>query len=456
MNKKTPPNILLIVTDQLRADCLGHAGHPCVQTPFLNQFAKNSIRFSHAYSPVASCIPARASLMTGMDANHTGVAGMGAGNKLLDSQWPHTLPGELAQAGYHNFAVGHLHFHPWRILNSFHEIHLDEPIDDTDYVHWFNSQTKNVGYFDHADDWNGHEPSPWPHEEHLHPVAWTTDTALRCMDRRDPEKPFFMKVSYLRPHSPYDPPQHYINRYANASIPMPFESDWSKKWEGPLAKDAWHGSTTQRHHRLIRQAYYGIVSFLDDQIKRLVQTMYKKDQQAMNNTWIIFTSDHGDMLGDHNLWRKTYAYESCVRIPMVIRPPDSWQGPRDIKLNALVEIQDIMPTLLQAAGLQVPTTCTGQSMIPLLTGEYTSSRDYVHGQHTTCYTPELAHHFLTDGKEKYIWFPETKTEQFFDLQVDPDECNDLAQSCAATKTINAWRKKLKLLLLRFPPNPAPI
>lgn len=446
MPSNTRPHVLLIVTDQLRADCLGHAGHPCIQTPFVDQLAKIGIRFSHAYSPVASCVPARASLMTGMDANHTGISGMGPGNNLLDNHWPHTLPGEMLKAGYHTFAVGHLHFHPWRILNGFHETQLDEPIDDTDYVHWFRSQMPGVGYFDHADDWNGHEPCPWPHDERLHPVAWTTDTALRFMDRRDPEKPFFMKVSYLRPHSPYDPPQRYMDQYANSYIPLPFKSDWSKKWEGPLAKDAWSGSTTDQHHRSIRQAYYGIVSFLDDQIKRLVHSMYEKDPQAMDNTWIIFTSDHGDMLGDHNLWRKTYAYESCVRIPMIITPPTSWAGPQGVERDALVEIQDIMPTLLQTAGLDIPATCTGKSMIPLLANPSPLWRDTVHGQHTTCYSPEMAHHFLTDGKEKYIWHPHTKTEQFFDLQADPNECHNLASSSEAQARIDRWRQKLTPLM----------
>jgi arylsulfatase A-like enzyme len=101
----------------------------------------------------------------------------------------------------------------------------------------------------------------------------------------------------------------------------PIKASGLKKLERSLSIAAWSGNTTNQHHQEIRKVYYGCVSFVDDEIKHLIQSMEAQAPVAMENTWIIFTSDHGDMLGEHNLWRKIYAYESCVRLPMIICPP---------------------------------------------------------------------------------------------------------------------------------------
>src|SRR5690606_11014000 len=139
---------------------------------------------------------------------------------------------------------------------------------------------------------------------------------------------------------------------------------------------------------------------------RVLYEMQRKHASALRNTLIVFLSDHGDMMGDHFLWRKTYAYEGSARIPMIVRLPDTWDAPRGrVDDDHVVEIQDVMPTLLDAAGVSIPDTVDGRSMLPLTRAENADWRPWLHGQHVRCYRHEQANHFLTDGRDKYIWFP---------------------------------------------------
>ncbi len=170
-------------------------------------------------------------------------------------------------------------------------------------------------------------------------------------------------------------------------------------------------------------------------------------RQAWDNTLVVFLSDHGDMLGDHHLWRKGYAYEGSARIPMFIRPPNNWQVPRGQVLDNVVELRDVMPTLLDAAGLAVPSACQGHSLLPLVRGQKGASwRPYLHGEHVKCFGPEQANHYLTDGREKYIWFPYLEREQLFDLTVDPGECQDLAGQPSKAAQLKLWRDRLVEIL----------
>jgi len=126
--------------------------------------------------------------------------------------------------------------------------------------------------------------------------------------------------------------------------------------------------------------------------------------QLLQDTLILFTSDHGDMMGDHHLHRKTYAYEGSARIPFLIRYP-GWMNTPSGTFNQVVGLQDVMPTLLEAAGVPVPSSVTGKSVFGAVRGE--PWREFFHGEHSPCYSAEEAMHYLTDGKEKYIWFPTT-------------------------------------------------
>lgn len=228
------PNILLIMTDQQRGDCLGCDGHPMVETPNLDELAAEGVRFNCAYSATPSCIPARATLMTGQNQWHTGILGMGEGQRRMPADYPHTLPGELAKAGYHTQLVGKMHFHPSRALNGFHNTVLDEhesrnrPDFKSDYQTWFEANRPGeVTMREHGVDWNSMLGRPWHLPEFLHPTNWTARESIKFLERRDETKPFFLCTSFIRPHSPYDPPQVFWDMYINRDLPKPFASEWS-------------------------------------------------------------------------------------------------------------------------------------------------------------------------------------------------------------------------------------
>lgn len=446
------PNLLLIMTDQQRGDCLGCDGHPVLETPNLDQLAAEGSRFRHAYSAVPSCIPARATLLTGMDQWHTGLLGMGGHWGPIPNSYRHTLPGELARAGYHTQGVGKMHFHPARALNGFHNTILDEHAMDqtgetSDYEAWFaQHRTGPYDFADHGLDWNSWMARPSHLPEHLHPTHWTAQQAIEWLGRRDPGKPFFLKVSFVRPHSPYDPPAVYYDLYRDRSMPAPSLGDWAAGNDDPRTAaqiDAWRGRRSDVEIQRARACYYASITFIDHQIGRLLQALRRQHREAWENTLVVFLSDHGDMLGDHHLWRKTYGYEGSCRIPLIVRPPASWGGLRHQVRDEVAELRDIMPTFLEAAGVEIPGTCQGRSLLPLARGETGDPwRPYLHGEHARCYSPEQANHYLTDGREKYLWFPHLGTEQLFDLVSDPAECHNLAGNLHHAGSLARWRERL--------------
>jgi arylsulfatase len=179
--------------------------------------------------------------------------------------------------------------------------------------------------------------------------------------------------------------------------------------------------------------------------------MFLRKIGVWDNMLVLFTSDHGDMLGDHHLWRKTYAYEGSAHIPLIVRLPKAMRSAQDQVLRAVVDqpvcLQDIMPTILDGAGITVPETVDGSSLLPLIRGERIRWwRDFVHGEHSWCYSEEQEMQYLTDGRWKYIWFPRLGTEQLFDLTVDPGECCDLSGNEALSGEFLSWREKLVRVL----------
>jgi len=185
--------------------------------------------------------------------------------------------------------------------------------------------------------------------------------------------------------------------------------------------------------------YYGEISFIDTQIGRLTNWMQRDLPHELANTWILFISDHGDMQGDHNMWRKTYAYEGSARIPFLVVPPERLGKPARPLVGEVVELRDVMPTLLDAAGLPIPGTVDGRSVLPLLTAPLPDWRVYIHGEHCACYSPEQEMHFVTDGTRKFIWLPRIGLEQFFNLAQDPGETCNLIHDPASQDDIQKWR-----------------
>ena len=429
------PHILLILTDHWRGDCLGRLGHPVAETPHIDSLSRQGTTFTRGYTPCPSCVPARRSLMTGMTPYAQGMVGYQDGKPW---NYSHTLAGELQRAGYQTANIGKTHFHPPRLHLGFEQ--LTTPAD---YEEWLGHQpgieTEKLAHGVPPNSWIG-RPNHLP--EHQLEESFFVRRALDFLRKRDPTRPFFLCLSFNGPHPPWCPPQVYYDQYIGRDLPDPIIGDWAQRHadeaEYPLDVNAWRGRLAPHIVHRARAAYYAYLTFLDAQIGRLSENMHR--QGLLDDTLLLFTSDHGEMLGDHHLWRKTYAYEASARVPFVIKPPADFAGAHNVESDRVVGWEDIMPTFLAAAEAPIPETVTGRSLLPLLTDGDAEWRPYYHGEHSPCYHPENANQFLTDQRWKYIWNPITGEEQLFDLEADPCECRNLAAH--EKDELARWRERM--------------
>lgn len=436
------PHIILIMTDQQRADAMGCAGNETVITPNLDRLAAEGHRFCSAYTAAPSSTPARAGLLTGQSPWHHGMLGYGQ----VAEKYPFEMPHMLAQLGYHTMGIGKMHWYPQTTRHGFEATLLDEsgrvesPGFMSDYRKWFCTQAFGMNPDSTGIGWNDHAAGIYSLPERLHPTVWTGDMAVETINGYASDRPLFLKVSFARPHSPYDPPKRLVDMYEGRDIPAPVVGEWCELLQPNMHPesnpDAPRGNFGVDYARRSRRYYYAAVTFIDEQIGRIVEALKRKGMY--DNALICFVSDHGDMLGDHHMWRKTYAYEGSAAIPFIVKlpkqQPDVLQAGKVI--DRPVELRDLLPTFLDIAGGIVPQKMDGLSLLPLMSqGESANWRKYIDIEHATCYWRENCWVALTDGKVKYIRFLLTGKEQLFDLTCDPGEVHDLSVN-------KKWRKQL--------------
>ncbi len=437
------PNVIVVMTDQQRGDCLGiehtqgHSRHP-VLTPNLDRIAEDGVRFAQAYATSPVCIPARRSLLSGQWPSTHGMVG------YLDGQeWhpEHTLPSVLREAGYQTQLVGRsMHQHPRRKRFGYDEM----VISPADYSRW---AERHIDTDLWADPWystgvmhNDITARAWPHAEELHHTNWASGEARRFLARRDPTVPYFLTLSYLLPHPPCLPPAEYLERYRDRVLPTPVIGDWAPADAELVLRKS--GASPVRLDpdgvlfRTWQAAYYASINHIDDQIRRVLHRIPgAMEGPDPEDTIIVFTADHGDMLGDHGQYAKSEPYEGSARVPLIIRAPRRYGLDLGARVEEPVALEDIMPTVLDLCGIDIPDSVDGTSLVPLMTGER-SSLDRA-PLHLEC-APSF--HALTDGRWKYVWLLPSGREQLFDLDRDRDECHDLADS--HPQVLAQWRARL--------------
>ena len=433
------------MADQFRGDALGCDGNAVSYTPNLDHLAQEGVRFRCAYSSTPTCTPARAALLTGMSPWNHGLLGYG---KVAD-RYPVELPRLLKQAGYFTAVIGKCHYTPQRNVHGFDEALLDESgreesIDfRSDYRSWFLSVVPQANPDQTGIGWNDYRAAPYALAEELHPTTWTANTAARFLHDYQRPQPFFLKVSFERPHSPYDPPARWWKHYENADLPKAHVGTWAQRYapRSSPGYEIWHGDLGAEQVRSSRQGYYGSVSHVDEQIGRVMEALEKRGW--LEETLILFVADHGEMTGDHNLWRKSYAYEPSARIPMLLRWPKGLiTADRNVVRAQPVEIRDILPTLLDTAqASHLDAKIDGQSLLDLLRSNSTW-REYIDLEHDLCYSPLNHWNALTDGHMKYIFHARDGEEQLFDLRQDPHELKNLAPETAHSSELSQWRERL--------------
>ncbi|WP_052020282.1 arylsulfatase [Paenibacillus pini] len=453
----------------MRFDCLSIAGHPVVETPNLDELSRTGVRFDRAYSATPTCVPARAAIFTGQSQRTHGRVGY---QDCVPWNYTETLPGELAQAGYHTQCVGKMHVYPARNLMGFHNVvlhdgylhhnrnnhsipvreHYDE-VDD--YLNWLRERVPGADMTDLGLDCNSSTVArPWHLAEMQHPTNWVVTESIDFLRRRDPSKPFFLWMSFVRPHPPFDPPQAYLDLYTDADIPMPPIGDWAMEVDDDqegLNPVTSKGIVPKRRLKRAIAAYYALITHIDHQIGRFLQAL--SEYGETNNTIIMFTSDHGELLGDHNLFRKSLPYEGSTRVPFIVNDPGNRLNLVKGKVcQEIVEMRDIMPSMLDAAGVPIPATVEGDSVWKLASSQATAIsneegtassnpdwRAYLHGEQTQ---GKLSNHWVTDGKEKFIWYSQSGAEQFFVLSQDPQELHNAIDDEDQQERVAYWRSVL--------------
>ncbi|MCG6567239.1 arylsulfatase [Tessaracoccus sp. ZS01] len=448
-------NIILVCVDQMRGDAMSGAGHPVVQTPYLDTLAAEGTTFPHAYSAVPTCVPARVGLMTGLNQESHGRYGYREGVPFSDL-YETTLPRELGRAGYQTQAIGKMHVYPERDRIGFDDVRLHDGflhfarqragrnlqlIDD--YSTWLRRQPgmAAAAETDHGVGCNSMMARPWDKDEAYHPTSWIMSEAVDWLHRRDPTMPFFLYLSFHRPHAPYDPPAWALDQYLDADLGEAPVGDWVDRfadYRRDHLADASFGKQRPEVRRRALAGYFGLITQIDHQLNRMFEAL--SDFDLLRNTAIMFVSDHGDMLGDHHFYRKSVGYEGSARIPFILRLPG---GEKVVpSVDEVVELRDVMPTILDIAGAEIPDSLDGASVLPLIRGEEVSWREEIHGEHTYSMQGWESMHWVTDGHRKFVWWSGSGIQQFFDLDADPTELQDLAHDAARADELGHWRQRL--------------
>lgn len=423
------PHIVFIIADQHRYDALNCMGNDAVISPNIDSLAKNGTLFMSGYSSAPSSTPARAGLLTGMSPWHHGMLGYGR----VANQYPFEMPQMLADQNYYTMGIGKMHWFPQKSLHGFHATLVDESgrVEGEDFISdyrlWFQTQAPGKDPDITGMGWNDHQAGIYKLPEDVHPTVWTGKMACEVIKNYPTdEKPLFLKVSFARPHSPYDPPQRLLDAYADLESPSPWVADWCRdrdyaiQVDASKAKpDASYGNFGSDYVKNTRKHYYASITFIDEEIGRIVAAL--KANGMYDNTLICYTSDHGDMMGDHHHWRKTYPYEGSTHIPYIVKWPETSGITKGVKVTEPVELRDFLPTFLEAAGSEIPTQMDGASLFKLVDGRKSEWRKYIDMEHATCYSPDNYWCALTDGSIKYVWRFHTGQEELFDLINDPHE-----------------------------------
>ncbi|TLP74213.1 choline-sulfatase [Nesterenkonia sphaerica] len=448
-----PPNIVVIQADQLAAQAVGAYGASAARTPEMDQLAEQGAVFDRAYCNSPLCAPSRASMMTGRMPSEIDCFDNG-------DDFPASVPTfahRLRQAGYHTALIGRMHF------------------IGPDQHHGFEERLTTDVYpadLDMIPDWERPlaEPLQWYHDAETvftagvaktsvqqdfdNEVCWRTlrhlNDRARVNQAAGEPLPFLMVTSFIHPHDPYEPPREHWDRFAEVPIPQPSHPEPPHPADDPhthrlrTMSGFDRKSPTPDQVSRARRAYYAAVSYIDDGIGRIRTRLEELD--LADNTVIIVTSDHGDMLGEKGLWYKMSPYEESSRVPLILSGPPAavphgrWANP--------VSLVDLMPTLLELAGVTSPgetiPEAAGISLLESARREKSGQagprdRDVIIEYLAEgTYAPQLT---LVRGEHKFILCP-GDPDQLFDLKADPYELHNLAADPAHAALVRRLRRAI--------------
>jgi choline-sulfatase len=442
------PNIILIFTDQQRADTMGYAGDPVARTQNIDGLAAEGVVFRRCYATSPVCMATRASLISGKHVNNHGVWAMA--NPDLRHGPSHVR--NIREAGYCTAVIGKTHLwlpgkgHTRDHINEMHDYGFTDPLEmtgpsesastDSPYTDYLKEKGLLDTYREYLRTYLRGQAQgvslPWelppsllPTEDHLdmYIARQASEWILTYQDNG----PFYLQVCFGGPHDPWDSPAEYRRMYNADEMPLSI-TDQAIGPVSPLVEvllkyaPAKLDKMSEAQNRVMKTYYYGKVSLIDDCIARVINAL--EERGMMENTWIVFSSDHGEMLGDHGLIAKKVFYEGALNIPCIIRPPggiEGWQS------NGLTDHLDIGATLLDAAGAAPYEESDGCSMLPLITGGPDAPNAQVHKEAVLSEMglPPMAYSMVRT--DRYKMSVNTLTRQpldLYDMEKDPNELHN--------------------------------
>lgn len=416
-----PKNLVFILSDEHRWDAV-RAWNPSVSTPNIDRLAESGVRFDNCFCVVQACAPSRGCLLTGRYCEEIGL--WGPNDKVL-GRHETTWPGHLSAHGFQTVAVGRTH-------------HIDKGFDSVVRVPSGESYPTNCH--------DARLQAFWREDAHIGPSPASFDqyyetritrTAIEFLrEMRRGGEPFALYLGYLAPHSALTPPEPYWSMYADLDVPAPSGGclpedlrDWARRWGMDRV-------TPEQHARIVR-GYYGMVSTVDACIGLVLDELATLG--LAEDTLLVYTSDHGEMLGDRGLYAKGFGYDPAIRVPLVVSCPGTVRA--GVVSTAPIELIDLAPTFTDALGVAA-MPCSGRSAWGFLAGDQTGHRDWIYsalGNGQVCRSERFKWiHRIVDGSPR---------DEVYDLVSDPGELTDVSQEALGREVMGGFYPRLQDLAI---------
>ena len=436
------PNILLFFTDMQRADTVGALGNPHIQTPNLDRLVREGTAFSRCYSPSPVCIPARCCMHYGRNPQRTGLFVNG---RMMDDDGK-SYPEILSRNGYRTAAVGKCHFTPEKnALRGFGERITQEEIvsdyNEDDYRKWLKRENLDPVEPHGERGPMYYIPQPSRFTEKTHPSAWISDRTMETIHRfSNGDEPWCLMSSFIHPHPPLTPPRGWTKLYPPHQMPDPHMPHQAESLLTHINRTQnrykWRDNGIDRNlQRVIKSYYYATISFVDHQIGRVLETL--EEQGILDQTLILFASDHGEYLGDYGCYGKRSMHDASAKVPLLARLPGRFKAGK--VCGAPTSLVDIMPTMLACAGVE-PNGLDGCDLKAVADGN--TDREHVFSQWGK---GRNAIYLIATRDWKYIYSAGEKKEILFDRVRDPRE----SRNAAADRESYPVRKQLRDTLMRY-------
>ena len=437
------PNILLIFTDQQRADTIQALDNPIMRTPNLDRLCSDGIAFTNAYTPSPVCVPARGSMHYGQYPWNS---------RCYDNSFSMPKDSEsfmqaLTRAGFRVHGIGKRHFQPDpQALRGFQTIERQEEIvkhiEDDDYMKFLHDS----GY-EHILDPHGirggmyYVPQPAQMPAQCHPTQWIGDRVVRFIREQSKKKdPWFLFASFVHPHPPFAPPSPWHKLYHPQLLPLPNVPQDTEQLHTYINRlqNRWKFRDQGIDNNLLRcikAYYYAAISFIDYQLGRILEVLEKMNQ--LDRTLVIFTSDHGEHLGDYNCFGKRSMHDTCARVPLILRMPGIFEGGTVCPIP--VSLVDIAPTILSFAKEEIHThRLDGENLADVVSGE--SKRQCVFSQYQF---KENAIYMVANERWKYFYSAPDDKEFLFDRLTDPLETRNKVGASLLSSLLQDITSELK-------------